>query len=257
MKTSVLRWDGGACQGSEYESGFLTVQPDFYGETQSGGPGGIAAYPYGFLGRPLDPGDDGSCQAIYAHEGDETHVLPTQDARVLSKLPEVKKGGSVQFGSDGGFGEFNPETHTYTLYIPVDFDAAGTPTKSHAITVGKDGNGQRLVSFVHSDGMALLMQGDANHSVILKNSTGSASLVLDDSGQIYLNGVTRMASGVAAGSPAAVALARAPELLVWATQVLAVVNALVAKVNALVPAAPVPVLLPLSPTVAATLAKSD
>lgn len=257
MKTTVLRWDGGVAVGSEYNEGFLTVQPDFYGEEASGGEGGIVQHPFGFLGRPADPDDEGSCQALYAYEGDQLHILPTQDTRALAKIPELKKGGSAQYDSAGSFGSFDPETHTYTLYVPVAFDAAGTPTKAHAITVGRAADETPLLSLVHADGAALLMQGDAKHSVILKNKSGSASILMDDDGQIALAGIARLASGVAAGSPAAVPLARAPELIAWATLVTAAVNALVAKVNALVPAAPVTPITALPASVAATLIKSD
>ena len=187
MRTSYLRWDAGVCQGSEYSEGFLTVQPDFYGEEASGGAGLAVQAPYGFLSRPLGPDDEGACQVLYAWEGSEGHALLGADARVLGKLPTLKKGGSMQFGSDGCFGEFNPETHTWTLYIPVAFDSAGEPTKSHVITVGKDGNGDRFIGIVHADGMGIsMLEGDKN-SVVIKNKAGDSFIELNDDG-ILLNG---------------------------------------------------------------------
>lgn len=252
MKQAVLRWDGGTALGSEYDNGFLTVQPDFYGEGASGGAGGIVQHPYGFLGRPADPDGDGSCQALCAYEGDELHVIPTQDARALAKLPSLSKGGSVQYGSDGGFASFDPDTHTWTLYIPTDFDASGTPTKAHLFQIGKDTTGKRCVTLLHADGMAITMLEGGKRSVVIKNAASDAYFEVNDDG-ITLNGKTTIKGGLTANEGASVVpVARAAEVSAWAAQVLATVNALVVKVNVLAPSAPVTPLTALAPTVASS-----
>lgn len=217
MKIGVLRWDAGVAVGSEYSGGFLTVQPDLYGEEKSGGEGGIVQHPFGFLGRPADPDGEGSCQALHAYEGDQLHVLPTQDARALAKLPELKKGGSVQYGIDGGFGSFDPETHTWTLYIPTDFDAAGTPTKAHLLQIGKDTNGKRCVTLLHADGPAIsILEGDKK-SITLKNAASNAYVEVNDDG-IVLNGNVSLVGGLVAGNAAtAKPLTTATELGVYLT----------------------------------------
>lgn len=251
MKISVLRWDAGTAMGSEYSGGFLTVQPDFYGD-KAGGEGGIVQHPYGFLGRPADPDGDGSCQVLHAYEGDQLHAIPTQDARALAKLPALSKGGSVQYGSDGGFASFDPDTHTHTLYIPTDFDASGTPTKAHLFQIGKDTTGKRCITILHADGPAITVLEGGKKSIVIKNAASDAYVEVNDDG-ITLNGKTTIKGGLTANEGAAVVpVARAAEVSAWAAQVLTTVNLLVAKVNALVPPAPVAPLLPLSPTVAST-----
>lgn len=254
-KYDVFDWDRSEAEGSEFdEQGWLTVQTNAFGAGAARS-GMLAHAPYGFLGRPMDPSDEGSCKVLTAREGDQDHAIATLDLRVLKKLPRVQKGGSIQFGSDGGFGEFNPETHTWSLYIPVEFDDAGTPTKSHLLQIGKDPNGLRCVTLLHADGQGMSMLSGGKKSVVLKNALSNAYYEVNDDG-LVLNGKAMFRGGVlemvgldpltAVPTP----LARAPDLLTWATAVLAVVNALVAKVNTLVPAAPVPPLTPLPPTVA-------
>ncbi|RYE80791.1 MAG: hypothetical protein EOO74_01570, partial [Myxococcales bacterium] len=177
-KESFVRWDYGKALASLVDDqGWPHAQASAYGEALSGSQPLVQIAPYGFLGRPLDPdaGEDGdSCNALIALVGDQGMVMPTLDKRVLDKLPEREKGGSIQYDSDGKFWLFDPKTDTATLYVPVEFDGAGTPTKAHSITVGKASDDTLLLSIVHADGMALVMQSDEKHSVVLKNKDGSA-----------------------------------------------------------------------------------
>lgn len=250
MKNAVLRWDAGTAQGSEYSDGFLTVQPDFYGEARSGGEGGVVQLPYGFLSRPLDPDEDGACQVLHAYEGDQLHVQPTTDKRVIDKLPQLPKGASIQFGADGGFGQFDPETHTWTLYIPVDFDGAGTPTKAHLFQIGKDANGKRCVTLLHADGPGISILEGGKKSVVIKNAASNAYVEVNDDG-IVLNGKVTIKGGLKSDEGTGVApVARSTELLTFAASLAVTVNALVAKVNALPPVTTIPPVLPLAPSVA-------
>jgi len=254
-KDDIFRWDRSEAEGSGFdEQGWLTVQVNAYGSAAARS-GMLAHAPYGFLGRPLDPDDEGSCKVLTAREGDQDHAIATLDLRVLKKLPQPKKGGSVQFGSDGGFGEFNPESHTWSLYIPVEFDGAGKPTKAHLLQIGKDTNDLRCITLLHADGQGLSMLSGGKRSAVLKNAESTSYIEANDDGLVF-NGLS-MFRGVVAEMVGAnpltaipTPLARAPDIILWAAQVLAVVNALVAKVNALVPPAPVPPLTPLPPTVA-------
>jgi hypothetical protein len=273
---NYLKWDAGQITAStpDPDGGpWCLTQVNTYGD--AGGQPMLAHYPYGHYARPLDPGDDGdACQALYCYEGDQGHVWPTLDTRALEKLPPLNKGASVQYGSDGGFAQFDPKTNTWTVYQPVEFDGEGTPTKAHSITVGKAGDGSPILSLIHANGMGLLMQDDGKNSVTLKNAPGTAGLFTDDDGQLALVGALRITSGFSAGSPAAVPLARAPEVLTWATAVVAQVNAwalnVVTTVNAAVtavnglapgsvpaPLAPMAPLPPLPASVASLMAKSD
>lgn len=251
MRAQCMVWDGGVCQGSAYEEGFPVASPDLYGEEASGGHAMLLQHPYGFLGRPADPDGNGACQALYAWEGSQGHVIPTLDKRVLEKLPENKKGGSVQYGFDGGFGQFNPETHTWTLYIPTDFDGNGTPTKAHLLQIGKDTNGKRCVTLLHADGPAITILEGGKKSVVIKNAASDAFLEVNDDG-IVLNGKTTIKGGLKAAEGAGVVpVARATELATWATQVTASLAALAAYVNGIAPGS-VPPTGPLLPTVAST-----
>lgn len=187
MRTSYLRWDAGVCQGSEYSEGFLTVQPDLYGEEASGGSGLAVQAPYGFLSRPLDPDDEGACQVLYAWEGSEGHVLLGADARVLGKLPTLKKGGSIQYGATGTFSLIDGENGSKLIYVPYDFNGAGVAQKAFAINVDVD---NQALHIVHGDGMSVVM---ADGRLTLRSNNGQASITLDGrkvtiSGDLYVVG---------------------------------------------------------------------
>lgn len=254
-RDEFLSWDRSEIEGSEVdEQGWLTVQVNAYGEGAARS-GMLLHSPYGLLGRPPDPDEEGACKALTAREGDQDHAIATVDLRVLKKLPRPKKGGSVQFGADGGFGSFDPEEHTWTLYIPVEFDSEGTPTKAHLLQIGKDTNGLRCVTLLHSDGQGLSMLSGDKQSAMLKNAASNVYLEVNDDGLTF-NGVSMFRGGIAemVGLDPLTAiptpLARAPDLITWAASVVVTINALVAKVNALPPTSTIPPVPPLPPTVA-------
>lgn len=249
-ESDYLGWDRSEVEGSEVDAeGWLSVQVNAYGPDAARS-GALLLSPYGMLGRPLDPDGDGACKALTAREGDQDFAIATVDLRVLKKLPQPKKGGSVQFGSDGGFMEFNPETHTWTLYIPVAFDGSGTPTKAHLLQIGKDTNGLRCITLLHADGPAISILEGGKKSITLKNAASNAYLEVNDDG-LVLNGKTVIKGGLKSDEGAGVVpVARSTELLVWAGLMTAAINALIAKVNALPPASTIPLVPPLAPGVA-------
>jgi hypothetical protein len=238
VKDQGMRWALDACLYSEVlEDGWVGIQPGLYGD-KTGAPSFVSLHPYGFLSRPSDPEGEDACQALLGYEGDQGYVLPLGDGRVFSKLPALKKGGSVQYGSDGGFGLFDPEMHTHTLFVPAEFSGA-TPTKSHLMQIGVDPNGLRVITLLHSDGQALSMLSGGKRSLVLKNSQSTAYVEVNDDG-IVLNGLTMFRGAIAemvgpleAAVPTP--MARATPLLTWATQLVGVVNLLVAYVNAIAP----------------------
>lgn len=232
-RNDLLLLDTCCVASSAYADGWLTVQRDAYGGAASGAVPSTIVMPYGFLSRPQDPdGDQASCQGLLIREGNETHLMPTLDKRVLEKLPEVAKGGSIQYCSKGAFGLLDPDQDTWTLYIPVAFDGDGKPTKAHTLTVGKASDGSPLLSLVHADGMALVMQSDDKHSVTLRNKGGDASITLDDDG-ITLIGKVRIAGGLVAGDAGAKPLVTLDGLLAYLT-------ALEGAIAAKLPPGPVP-----------------
>lgn len=254
-ESDYLAWDRSEVEGSEVdEQGWLSVQVNAYGEGAARS-GALLLSPFGMLGRPLDPDDDGACKALTAREGNQDFAIATVDLRVLKKLPAPKKGGSVQFGADGGFGSFDPEEHTWTLYIPVEFDSEGTPTKAHLYQLGKDTNGLRCVTLLHADGPGLSILSGGKRSLVLKNAQSTAYIDVNDDGLMF-NGVSMFRGGIAemVGPDPLTAiptpLVRAPALIAWAASLVVTINALVAKVNALPPVTTIPLVPPLPPTVA-------
>jgi hypothetical protein len=244
----VFEFDLGIAVLTEYDAdGFLGAQPDVFGEQSSGVQAYELHHPYGFQGRPNDPdvGPDGTPKTgaalLYWLEGSLGHALALQDPRVQSKLPQLKKGGSIQYDRLGAFDVFSPgDTSTVrTTYLPYAFDANGVPQKAHSITCdGSSGN--ESISVVHGDGHGVMLTPTG--SAIIKNKSGDAYVEVKD-GQIVLNGNVTLNGGATIGSPTgALPVALAAPLITWAA---AVVTACAANV-------PTIVIPPLSPTVAAT-----
>jgi hypothetical protein len=252
-----LDWDIGTSQFTEYDDdGFLGAQLDVHGEKNPGGPPYEVHSPFGFASRPLDPDDAGKgCQTLYAREGGRGHAWFLGDPRVQDKIPALKKGASALYSAFGAFFhlETNDETSdpTATLYVPVEWTGGGpltgTPSKAHAVTVGIDGNGDRVLNLVHADGMALLMTAGGKNSVIIKNKAGDAFLEVNDDGVIN-NGNAKQMGSLAVGVDAIAGDTTQPVvneslLIAWINGVL---------IPALATAAPAKVVTPLAPGVTGT-----
>jgi hypothetical protein len=166
----------GTCLATGYdENGFIGVQIDGLGGPDASIQFEQLSHSYGFVSRPLDPEDGVGCTLYRWQQRRRRHMWLGDDPRTVSKVPQVKKGGSAQYSSDGCFQVLDPETHTKTTYIPY---AAG---KAHLETVGLDGNGTPIVEYVHGEGMALTMLG---RTLVLKNADGNSYIQLDDNGCI-------------------------------------------------------------------------
>jgi phage baseplate assembly protein gpV len=162
------------------ENGFLGVQRDPLAlKAQAGeSPPYELLHTYGFASRPLDPTGTKGCSLFFGLDGHEGFAWLANDPRVVDKIPPLAKGGSVQYASDGSFAAFDPDTHTWSLYVPY---AQG---KAHSITAGLDGNNKPLLEVVHGDGMAVTM---LEKSLVLRNAAGDAYIEINDSG-IVING---------------------------------------------------------------------
>ncbi len=252
MKDQGMRWATGACVYSEVQSdGWLGVQVGLFGDEKAGAPPFVSLHPYGFTSWPMDPDDADACQALIGYEGDQGYALPLGDGRVQPKLPPKKSGGSAQYGSDGSFCLLDPETNTWTVYQPVDFDSQGTPTKAHLFQIGKDTNGKRCITLLHADGPALSILEGGKRSVVIKNAASDAFVEVNDDG-IVLNGKVSIKGGLKALEGTGVTpLARAAELTAWAALVQTALTQLAAYVNGLAPGSVV-VPAPLAPSVAST-----
>jgi hypothetical protein len=208
------------------ENGFYGVQHEPFGGAGAAAPQDDLHHAYGFKGRPLDADANGrGCALWYDFDGKDGLAFLGYDPRIADKIPPVKKGGSVQYGSDGSFALFDPETRTWTLYVPY----AESPAKAHLVTVGKDGNGTPIVEHASGEGPSYTMLGRVT---TIKNADGSAYLVLDDNGTSVV-GPFKAASGADLGGPASMALTKFAPLSTELTAIQTALNALTAAVTAL------------------------
>jgi hypothetical protein len=186
------------------EDGFPVAQADATGTDPGVAPSDLH-HPFGFASRPRDPDvdEDGQlkkgCVLFYAVDGDGTHMWLGADPRYVAAMPQLKKGGSMQYSAPGSFSILDGEDGTQTTYVPTERDDEGTVTAAHAITVGLDGNGDALISHVHADGMATVMH---ERKWIAKNAAGDVYIELNDSGAV-LNGNSRVNGGMVVGNIAA------------------------------------------------------
>lgn len=216
-------WRIGAAQFSEYDAdGFLGLQFDPQGDE-----GGAAllelAHPFGFAARPLDPDADGlGCAVLVGRSGSrDGFAWLSSDPRVVGKIPELKKGGSVQYGATGTYSVIDGDDGTWTEYVPCAFDAEGTPTKAHLVQVGLDANGERAISIIHADGMALTM---LDERVVIANKAGDAYIEIGPDG-IVLNGNVKLNGGVDIGGTGGQPLVNATAFAVWWTALQTAVDA--------------------------------
>jgi len=231
------------------DDGFMGVQPEVYGDSPSMVPFELH-HSFGFVARPRDPDVDdnstvepgGGCTILTATEGDKSYAWLAGDPRYVAAYPEPKKGGSCQYGATGTFGSIDGEDGTWTKYVPCEFDANGTATKAHLIQAGLDPLGKRVLSFVHSDGMAVTM---VDETVVIQNAAGDVYLQVDADG-VVINGSVKVVGGFDVGE-ATFPLAKYAELATWAGLVTAAINAL--------PVPPAPPVPPLPLTCTTTMLK--
>jgi hypothetical protein len=190
-------------------NGFYGVQRS--GQANSGGAqAGLTPdrlyHPYSFVARPRDPDDAGACQLFYQRAGTgEGFSWLANDPRDVGIIPPLKKGGSAWYCWTGAFQTFDGDTGTLTTYVP--YDDNGT-IKAHLITVGVDGNGTPIVEFASGTGLAVTLLDD---TLTVKNASGSAYIVLDDSGTSIV-GPFKAAGGADLGGPTSVTLVKHPPL---------------------------------------------
>lgn len=169
---------------------------------------------FGFASRPLDAdiGTDGEVNGCYAFICDKGNAggfaFLGHDPRATAKCPPVTKGSATAWNARGAFDMLDYDTNTQTLYVPVEFDSEGTPTKAHMMQVGFDANSKKVIDIRHCDGMAIVM---LENSVVVKNAAGDAYIELNADG-IVLNGNTKMVGGVDIGGGTALPLTLAPAL---------------------------------------------
>lgn len=178
------------------ENGFLGVQRDplALNPLYADAPAYELLHPYGFASRPLDPSGGKACSLLHWSDGAEGFAWLANDPRLADIIPPIVKGGSVQYASDGSFASFDPETHTWTLYVPY----SSSPAKAHLVTVGRDGNGAPIIELASGEGPSFTILDKVTTQ---KNADGSCYVVLDDSGTSIV-GPFKAAGGADLGGPA-------------------------------------------------------
>lgn len=128
---SIDRWDLYTVALSDFDAdGYLSVQPDAYGESESGLAAVELHSPYGFSARPLDPDTDASgaatmgCMALIGWEGGKGHAWLSYDPRAVPGLPPIKKGESIQYGPKQNFIRCHADG-AITLMTTTDGTSAG------------------------------------------------------------------------------------------------------------------------------------
>ena len=196
-------WDIAAGIKVAYDdNGIPTVQPDAYGEEDSG----LAPYQLhhfaGFIGIPHEgeKGTNGvpkpaSCAPILTAWQNETgHAWALGDLRLTRKLPQLELGGAMMYGGRKALPAFqflDGKTGSYQTYVPYGFSDesdTATPSKAMAIAINVRTPGEESIEIVHGDGMAITMTA-ADKSVTIKNAAGTAFLTINDDG-VVANGTT-------------------------------------------------------------------
>ncbi len=166
----------------------------------------LAHGPLGYVGRPLDPDDDGFAEAIALRIDSGLQPLGWRDLRINRLLNPGGSGstpakGQLAFAGYGGAFLSHSMTEAASgarkanisvLYVPHDFDGSDVPQKAHAIIVDPtDGNSN--ITLVHSSGCR----------VTLAEDTGSGpGILLSVNGQTFL----RLVDGELAVSAAKILL---------------------------------------------------
>jgi hypothetical protein len=225
-------FDLGVVRFSEYDGdGFLGIQMDAYGDDdETGAPTVELQYPFGFVSRPADPDVDPTTKlalgasVLMAADGNERHAWLASDPRTIPLLPQLQKGSSMQFGSDGSFCTLDPVTRQWTVYVVLAQGSDGLATSALLIQAGKDTNNDDIFTVVHPSGAHIDIDKDGKINLVSPN--GQNFLSVSDTG-VTVSGAlkaTSIDSGPSgtAGQP----LLQSPAFLLWAAQVAAAVNAL-------------------------------
>lgn len=218
----MIGWEFRFCVFTERTpEGFLRLTADPYGDAQGGGTPLESASPFGFLSRPRDPDVDGDGAPLAAgaagllvlEHGGHDYAIPTQDPRFAAKLPEVKKGGSMQYAitaeGKAAFSLFDGDHGTWQVYVPHGETAS-------TIAIDTRDSAKASIQLQHGAGMGITLEAGGKHPVIIRNRTNTVAIVVNDDEVIVNSGVVRIQGGVVMGGEAAKPLVTA-ELIAWIT----------------------------------------
>jgi hypothetical protein len=201
--------------------GFYNVQVSLFA-TRAGGSQPMEAYhPTGFLAVPRDPAVDPEgkprlgASTLYGYEGNQVHAILLNDPRVMALLPEVKRGGSIQYAhlpnDKVAFSLYDGDNGTFQIYVPH-----GATATTIAIDVRDPDNVS--IQLQHGLGHGITIEGSAKHAIQMRNRANNVAVIVDDD-QVTVNGTLQVQGGVAMGGAEALPLANAT-LITWITTVL-------------------------------------
>lgn len=164
----------------------------------------------GIIARPLPPTTSGAlsehAEVVCVRTADGLVPVATRDVRLRMFGNAPNEGAVALVGYGGSYHAIAPVDNDdltkgaiHTIYCPYDFNSSGVAQKAHTITIDPT-SGNESISIVHAEGTAITMS--ANKEILLKNSTGSSYIMLDDGG-ITMTGQINLSGSVVIGNPAA------------------------------------------------------
>ena len=184
MGWAGVRIELGQAVFSTYDNnGALRVQHDGLGEAPLVG-SSETLHPLGFGARApaaaTDPDgkplDGGGCKVFVVFDGTEYRIVYLGDHRDTERIPPLPaEGGAVMYAPGCAVPSFHvisSKDGTHQIYVEFD-------DSSHIITIGRDGNGERVLSLTHADGMAIEMFRKA---LRIKNAAGDTFIELNEGG---------------------------------------------------------------------------
>ncbi len=175
MGWAGVRIELGQAVFSSYDSaGALRVQHDGLGASPQVGSsevlsplGLISRAPAAAVGPDGKPLDGGGCKVFVVYDGTEYRIIYLGDHRDIANLPPLPEEGGTALVAPGcpvpSFHVINSKDGSHQIYVEID-------NSSHIINVGRDANGEPVLSLTHADGMAIEM---FRESLRIKNKTGS------------------------------------------------------------------------------------
>ncbi len=245
---------------TEYDGdGFLGVSVDAVGGAESGLPPAELQHPLGLISRSRDPDVDGEgtptlgAGVLRLTEGAADHCIALGDPRATPKLPRLEKGGVALYADTGAavlpFLLLSGVDGSAQLYVPY-----GSPATAATLAFDVSTAGAESIQIVHGSGMRITMTAGGLNSIVITNRAGDAYVEVNDNG-ITLNGNLQAtgALAVGVGVPPPLAVARAPELVAWATAVNVALTQVAALLNTPGPVTGAPGAVTVVPPLAATV----
>lgn len=241
----MIVWDYSVAVFSEWKERALRIARDALSTKPEGGDGDAyeMVQPHGLLSRPMDPDVDADGNVtvgaglLTAEHGHEGFAMPTTDPRILDKIPELPKGSTVLYASNGANVYLDAQTGDLTVLVPY---AEGSTSKAHSLTFDI---ANKSIQLRHGDGMGVAITAGGKNSVVVSNKAANAYVEVNDDGIVLNGNVQQNGSAVVGNIPAAQGvLLGGPEWVAFKAAVDANFVALQALLPSLAPTGPIVVM---------------